>query len=500
MATNSSAATLNVSYCKKCAVDHERPVGNKCDKKIVPREEKRDASKDNMKKTPKSKGSVEPSEKMYEMMMSTMSSFTDKLSAMENRISGLASQFDDPNLTQRSTGRKSRSHSKRRKTDEDDINTLTSPVRDLVQAQDGSLFQKTFPDTAVMIKIPDTPAKLKKQKSDNDLGVTPLIHDIPATKFVPVATPVRPTFTTAGHGFENNTFISRVPAPVPGIKKSVCDYNQNILTDQYGNAVQIQAPVDQAQSTIANEVPVVEQPSVLTLESLRSNPLVQRLVDERVAFLETKMKLELAQGTPTRKKSGRYNLSETPNPTPHLRWPNESCLIGTARKRTAYDELTFGQFVVGFIQNIMDVNHTETANRMLVELMEVAKLSENLSWTIARGAFAASMHKIEEGQLSWQDTRVLSDNRLTYSQAAVFSGSTTMSPRATHSPQIATNAKKVVCKWFNEGTCPHNQDHTDSTGTTQFRHICMFCFKFLKRSNGHTETDCLNKKKPVTID
>ena len=132
--------------------------------------------------------------------------------------------------------------------------------------------------------------------------------------------------------------------------------------------------------------------------------------------------------------------------------------------------------------------------------MEVAKLSENLSWTIARGAFAASMHKIEEGQISWLDTRVLSDNRLTYSQAAVFSGSTTMSPRATHSPQVATTVKKVVCKWFNEGTCPHQQDHMDSTGTTQFRHICMFCFKFLKRSNIHTESDCLNKKKPVTID
>ena len=155
--------------------------------------------------------------------------------------------------------------------------------------------------------------------------------------------------------------------------------------------------------------------------------------------------------------------------------------------------------MVGFIQNILDVKHAVTANRMLVELMEVAKLSENLSWTIARGAFPASMHKIEEGQISWLDTRVLSDNRLTYRQAAVFSGSTTMSPRATHCPQVTTTVKKVVCKWFNEGTCPHQQDHMDSTGTTQFRHICMFC-KFLKRSNVHTESDCFNKKKPVTID
>ena len=351
-----------------------------------------------------------------------------------------------------------------------------------------------------MLKMPDTPAKPKKLKNENDLGVTPLVQDVPVKNFVPVATPVRPTPATVGHGFENSVMISRVPRPVPGVNNSVCDFNQNILTDQFGNSVQVQIPLEQGQSSTTTEAPMVdrqgEQSSVLTLESLRSNPLVQKLVDERVALLETKMKLELSQGTNTRRKSGRYNLSETPNPIPHLRWPNETCLTGTARKRTAYDDLTFAQFVVGFIQNILDVKHQETANRMLVELMEVAKLSENLSWTIARGALAASMHKIEEGQISWLDTRVLSDNRLTYSQAAVFSGSTTMSPRATHSSQVATTVKKVVCKWFNEGTCPHQQDHMDSTGTTQFRHICMFCFKFLKRSNAHTESDCFNKKKP----
>ena len=327
MATNIPAST-NVSYCKKCSMDHERPVGNKCERKIISKDEKRDTSKDSVKKTPKSKGSVEPSEKIYEMMMSTMSSFIDKLSAMENRISGIASRLDEPNLVQRSTGRKSHSHSKRRQPEEDDGHTFTSPARDLVQTQDGSIFQKTFADTAVMLKIPDTPAKSKKLKNENDLGVTPLAHDVPVTRFVPVATPARPTSVTAGHGFENNVMISHVPRPVPGINKPVCDFNQNILTDQFGNSVQVQIALGQVKNTTMTEASMVdrqvEQPSVLTLESLCSNPLVQKLVDERVAFLETKMKLELSQGTNTRKKSGRYNLSETPNPIPHLRWPNES--------------------------------------------------------------------------------------------------------------------------------------------------------------------------------
>ena len=64
MATN-IPATTSVSYCKKCSMDHERPVGNKCERKTISKEEKRDSSKDSVKKTLKSKSSVEPSEKMY---------------------------------------------------------------------------------------------------------------------------------------------------------------------------------------------------------------------------------------------------------------------------------------------------------------------------------------------------------------------------------------------------------------------------------------------------
>ena len=93
----------------------------------------------------------------------------------------------------------------------------------------------------------------------------------------------------------------------------------------------------------------------------------------RVPILETKIKMELAQGTQVQKKSDRYNTSETPNSNPHLCWPNESCLTGTVRKRMVCDDMSFGQFVVGFVQNILDEKHTEMANRMLIELIGNSK-------------------------------------------------------------------------------------------------------------------------------
>ena len=221
-----------------------------------------------------------------------------------------------------------------------------------------------------------------------------------------------------------------------------------------------------------------------TLDTLHSNP---------IAVLESKMKAELQQGIYLCSKSGRYNVSETPHATPHLRWPNEACVIGTACKRTTFDELSLGQFVICFVTNILDTHHIETQQNMLTELVETVKLAENISWPIARGAFAASLLKIEDESITWNDIRTLADHRLTYSQSAVFSGSTTMSPRPSTPTPGNGSLKKTVCKWYNEGTCPHSGDHLGSFGTTMFHHVCLY--RTLKKNNVHVESDCLNRKK-----
>ena len=113
-----------------------------------------------------------------------------------------------------------------------------------------------------------------------------------------------------------------------------------------------------------------------------------------------------------------------------------------------------------------------------------------------KGVFATSMLKIEDESITCSDTRTLADQGLTYSQSTVFAGSTTMSPRI---PSTAGNGtiKKIACKWYNEGTCPHSANHLDTSGTTLFKHVCLYCFKTLKRSNAHVEGDCFNRKKVI---
>ena len=64
-----------------------------------------------------------------------------------------------------------------------------------------------------MLKIPDTPAKHKKQKGDSDLGVAPISKDTLYSKIIPIATPARPTFVTANQGMENTATVLHVQEP-----------------------------------------------------------------------------------------------------------------------------------------------------------------------------------------------------------------------------------------------------------------------------------------------
>ena len=76
-----------------------------------------------------------------------------------------------------------------------------------------------------------------------------------------------------------------------------------------------------------------------------------------------------------------------------------------SRKRTIYDDLTLGQFVVGFLANVLGTPHQDTCRNMIHELMETIKLAENLSWP------TFSMQKLEDEMLVWSDKRTLADNR-----------------------------------------------------------------------------------------
>ena len=113
MATN-IPMDRSVSLCKKCGSKHERPVGSKCERSKVTKDEKRDTSKETtVRKTPRGKSTdMSSHEKILETVMTTMTTFTDKLNSMEERLSGLTSRLDTPVAANKSVSRKSRSREK----------------------------------------------------------------------------------------------------------------------------------------------------------------------------------------------------------------------------------------------------------------------------------------------------------------------------------------------------------------------------------------------------
>ena len=83
------------------------------------------------------------------------------------------------------------------------------------------------------------------------------------------------------------------------------DCNQNTLfghIDQFGNLVKVQSPTETTMESRDVFVPptefstVNEPTSAPTIDILRSNPLIRQMVEERLAVLEAKMKLDIQGG------------------------------------------------------------------------------------------------------------------------------------------------------------------------------------------------------------
>ena len=349
---STSGQDKTLLQCKKCGDAHSKPINAKCEKVKETKDEKKDGSKEHVsaKKTPRTKSCDGNNDKVLDLIMSTMSTFTAKLNAMEARLTGLSSRVEGTPVQPEK--RKSRSRNKAKRIEisdeEEDVNLQTATFHPIVTLEDGTTYTQVFLDTAVMSKINATPASAKKSKQDIDLGVAPL--QVPAAKnldrvyehsakALPCTTA---TISRLPPGFAapvwSTTATQPTPAVAPNIPTSMTfqETGQTSLqhTDQFGNPVRVFTTVDNItphagpQHDLASFVPP-EVPRESTIQpgmdALKANPYIQQLVEQRFSLLEAKMKNELSHGN-NHKKSGRYNTADTSCAPPHLKWPNESCL------------------------------------------------------------------------------------------------------------------------------------------------------------------------------
>ena len=176
MATN---ADKPLCLCKKCGEIHDKPLHGKCERNKNKEEKRYQSHEHSTKKTPQGKTLIDNSqEKMLDMVIQTMTGFTDKLTAMEEKISGLSSRVDSSKGETSTTKHQSRSCEKGKRmelfAEREDETSLFSPLETPQAGNENSTYSQTFPDTAVLVK--QTPARAKKHKGNMDLGVTPLLN------------------------------------------------------------------------------------------------------------------------------------------------------------------------------------------------------------------------------------------------------------------------------------------------------------------------------------
>ena len=185
----------------------------------------------------------------------------------------------------------------------------------------------------------------------------------------------------------------------------------------------------------------------------------------------------------TRKKSGRYNTTETTTIGPSFRWPNEGLVSASHLRKPSYDDLTLAQWASGQIANILLVENHSLSKNMLIQMAAAMRDSVSLPWPVIRSAWAVSMTDIEEGRLSWADSMQWSLNRISNSQLAMH-----------NTPSVNPSGSKTrICRYFNEGSCSSEGHH----GT--YKYFCNFCYK-QGRSLGHPEIRCSHRNARNTQD
>ena len=156
--------------------------------------------------------------------------------------------------------------------------------------------------------IKATPARPNMQKAAIDLGCTPLTQTATSRITSTMTFHTISQSPTKATSQPQTSSVEIWPTPkdaeqhlsegVVNIQETVVqDCNQKVLfghVDQFGNSVKVQGSPETVSYSCETFVPVTEQLTTVergnrpTLDMLRSNPLIQQMVEECIAILDSK--------------------------------------------------------------------------------------------------------------------------------------------------------------------------------------------------------------------
>ena len=197
---------------------------------------------------------------------------------------------------------------------------------------------------------------------------------------------------------------------------------------------------------------------------LRQNPRISQTVSQILSAYDTQAQQDSLLGKPTHvKKSGRLNTTDTVTAAPELRWPTEGFLGVIGKKRASYDELSLPEWAVGQLNNVFHIQDPSTAKHALLQVILALKDAISLPCGAVRSAWGNSMHEVEQGTLTWEDSVQWSLNRLSASQVTMANSCAINQP--------SSQRRYKIFKYYNQESCSHESNNGN------FRHHCAFCAK-----------------------
>ena len=169
-----------------------------------------------------------------------------------------------------------------------------------------------------------------------------------------------PTIPRVNHAHARGIQQAVFPSPLP--QQRISGTSTTVNTGTHGlSTTQPRPPV------VSSDIRDAVVPKV---DVLRSIPSISTAVSQLLANYDPQVDREVIQGKSTviRKKSGRYNTTDTTSLGPQFRWPNEGLISASHLKRPAYDDISLAQWVSWQLANILLIENQVLLRDMLTQL------------------------------------------------------------------------------------------------------------------------------------
>ena len=117
------------------------------------------------------------------------------------------------------------------------------------------------------------------------------------------------------------------------------------------------------------------------------------------------------------------------------------------------------------LTNIYLITDPGLVKQAIFQMTLAMRDATSLPWQAVRAAWASSMHKVEDGTLTWANSTQWTINRLSASQIALAQPKTS----------TVNSSSKRPCKYYNDALCSHEGKHGP------YPHICAYCYKQRKQ-------------------